>query len=88
MFNTYSKGFPSPKDANDRTTCICVKTLCIYIYMYQAVFVDTVCPEDPLPPPKVHRDVDSGRGDFELFQQYVLPSGGLCAIGDMWDDVA
>lgn len=45
-------------------------------------------PEDPLPPPKVHREVDSGRGDFELFQQYVLPSGGLCAIGDMWDDVA
>ena len=81
------KGFQVPKMLMIGLPAFALKP-CVYIYMYQAVFVDTVCPEDPLPPPKVHRDVDSGRGDFELFQQYVLPSGGLCAIGDMWDDVA
>ena len=51
------------------------------------MILDRVCPEEPLPPPKIHQEVDARKDDFELFQPYVLPNGGLCGIGDMWTDV-
>ena len=49
---------------------------------------ETTSPQEPLPPPKVARDIDPRQNDYELFQKYVLPNGGLCAIGDMWPDAA
>ena len=42
--------------------------------------------QDPLPLPKVQRPIDHGRDDFEIFSKYVLPNGGVCALGDMWPD--
>ena len=42
--------------------------------------------QEPLPPPKVDAGIDVGMGDYELFQKFVLPNGGLCLLGDMWPD--
>lgn len=45
-----------------------------------------ILPQDTLPPPRAHQVVDWNKNDFELFQKYILPNGGRCALGDMWDD--
>lgn len=42
--------------------------------------------EDELPPPKRARALDVHKNDFEIFQKYILPMGGICALGDMWED--
>lgn len=41
-----------------------------------------------MPGPRVDRAVSGDMDDFEIFQKYVVPMGGTCALGDMWDDVS
>ena len=43
--------------------------------------------QDELPGPRVDRAIDAGLDDFEIFQKYVSPTGGLIGLGDLWSDV-
>ena len=41
----------------------------------------------PLPQPRNPCEMDLRKNDFEIFQKYILPNGGVTALGDLWDDV-
>ena len=82
--------------AIDTLHIIYIKSSYIYIYKYvyvagsTSIFFPRYMPiflwQEPLPPPKVDAGIDVGMGDYELFQKFVLPNGGLCLLGDMWPD--